>query len=42
LEDFARLAGLELALIDGDTTLRRFEKELDWEETYHLLARALR
>jgi L-arabinose isomerase len=42
LEDFARLAGMELALIDGSTTLRRFEKELDWEEMYHLLARALR
>jgi L-arabinose isomerase len=41
LEDFARLAGVELALIDGHTTLRQFEKELGWEEMYHLLARAL-
>jgi L-arabinose isomerase len=42
LEDFARLAGMELALIDGATTLRQFEKELAWGEMYHLLARALR
>jgi L-arabinose isomerase len=42
LEDFARIAGLELALIDGSTDLRRFERELGWEEMYHLLAGALR
>ncbi len=42
LEDFARIAGLELALIDAGTTLRRFERELGWEELYHLLGRALR
>jgi L-arabinose isomerase len=42
LEDFARIAGVELALIDGTTTLRQFDKELAWEEIYHLLARALR
>ena len=34
LEDFARIAGLELALIDADTRLRQFEKELRWEEMY--------
>jgi L-arabinose isomerase len=39
LEDFARLAGIELALIDGDTRLRQFERELRWEEMYYLLAR---
>jgi len=42
LEDFARIAGLELALIDGRTTLRQFERELAWEEMYRLLAGALR
>jgi L-arabinose isomerase len=42
LEDFARMAGVELALIDATTTLRQFEKELGWQEMYHLLARALR
>ena len=35
LEDFARIAGMELALIDADTGLRRFEKELRWEEMYY-------
>ncbi len=38
LEDFARIAGLELALIDAGTNLRQFERELGWEEMYHLLA----
>jgi L-arabinose isomerase len=42
LEDFARLAGMELALIDAGTRLRQFEKELGWAEMYHLLAGALR
>jgi L-arabinose isomerase len=42
LEDYARIAGLELALIDADTNLRRFERELGWEEMYHLLGGALR
>jgi L-arabinose isomerase len=42
LEDFARIAGLELALIDAGTSLRQFEKELRWEEMYHFLAGAPR
>jgi L-arabinose isomerase len=41
LEDFARMAGIELALIDEDTRLGRFERELRWEEMYYLLARGL-
>jgi L-arabinose isomerase len=39
LEDYARIAGLELAVIDAGTSLRQFEKELRWEEMYHILAR---
>jgi L-arabinose isomerase len=34
LEDFARIAGIELALIDAGTTLRQFERELGWEEMH--------
>jgi len=30
LEDFAAIAGVELLLIDADTTVRQFEKELRW------------
>ncbi|HEY5078911.1 MAG TPA: L-arabinose isomerase [Opitutaceae bacterium] len=32
LRDFAEMAGVELALIDGDTRIPAFEKELRWNE----------
>ncbi len=32
LEDFATLADIELAVIDGDARVRRFRQELDWNE----------
>jgi L-arabinose isomerase len=32
LRDFAEISGVELALIDGDTRLAEFEKELRWNE----------
>lgn len=35
IEDFAEMAGLELAVIDADTTLRQFKKELKWSEVYY-------
>jgi L-arabinose isomerase len=35
LEDFADMAGVELVIIDGDTTLRRFKQELNWNEVYY-------
>jgi L-arabinose isomerase len=41
LEDFAEMAGLEFVLIDGDTKLRDFKKELRWNEMYYHLARGL-
>ena len=32
LEDFATIADIELVVIDGDTRVRRFRQELDWNE----------
>jgi len=41
LEDFADMAGLEFLLIDGDTRLSDFKKELRWNEMYYHLAGGL-
>ncbi len=41
LEDFADMAGIEFLLIDGDTRLSEFKKELRWNEIYYHLARGL-
>ena len=38
LKDFADIAGIELAVIDGGTKLGEFEKELRWNEAYYRLA----
>jgi L-arabinose isomerase len=38
LRDFAEIAGVELVLIDTDTKLAEFEKELRWNEVYYHLA----
>ena len=37
LDDFAGMAGLELLLIDDDTKLAEFRKELRWNELYYRL-----
>ncbi|TMC26211.1 MAG: L-arabinose isomerase, partial [Chloroflexi bacterium] len=42
LEDFAEIAGMEFLLINQDTTLSAFKKELRWNEMYYLLAQGLR
>ena len=42
LEDFATMAGIELVVIDGDTKLAGFKKELRWNELYYHLAQGLR
>lgn len=34
LEDFAEIAGLEFLLIDKDTIVRNFKKELRWNDAY--------
>lgn len=42
MEDFAEMADLEFLLIDADTKLSQFKKELRWNEMYYHLAGALR
>ncbi|PJE97279.1 L-arabinose isomerase [Streptomyces carminius] len=41
IEDLAEMLGTELAVIDGDTTIRRFTRELRWNQAYHRLAQSL-
>jgi L-arabinose isomerase len=41
LSDLARIAGLELLVIDERTRSDDFEKELRWNQAYHHLARGL-
>jgi L-arabinose isomerase len=41
LEDFTEMAGLEFLLIDADTQLPAFKKELRWNEIYYHLAQGL-
>ncbi len=41
LEDFARMAGLELLRIDAGTKLGEFENELRWNEAYWHLSKVL-
>jgi L-arabinose isomerase len=38
IEDFARIAKVELVNIDENTELRAFRKELQWSAAYHRLA----
>ncbi|NIS79268.1 MAG: L-arabinose isomerase [Anaerolineales bacterium] len=38
LEDFADMVGIEYLLIDGDTQVSEFKKELKWNEVYYHLA----
>lgn len=37
-EDFARIAEVELAVIDENSTVKEFEKELRWNAVYHRVA----
>ncbi len=39
--DFADMAGTELLVIDEDTTVRGFQKELRWNQAYYRLAQGL-
>jgi L-arabinose isomerase len=41
LEDFAEMAGMEFLLIDHDTRLAAFKKELRWNDLYYHLAKGL-
>jgi L-arabinose isomerase len=42
LEDFAEMAGIEFLLINRDTTLSAFKKELRWNDMYYLLSQGVR
>lgn len=37
LEDFAEMAGIEFVVIDRDTSIREFKKELRWNDLYYRL-----
>lgn len=41
LEDFAEIAGIEFLLINNDTKISEFKKELRWNELYYHLAQGL-
>ena len=41
LEDFAEIADIELLVIDKNTQLPAWQKELRWNEMYYRLAKAL-
>jgi L-arabinose isomerase len=41
LEDLATIAETELLLIDADTTVRQFNKEIRWNQAHYRLARGL-
>jgi L-arabinose isomerase len=38
LHDFSDMTGTELLLIDAETTVRQFTKELRWNQAYYRLA----
>jgi L-arabinose isomerase len=41
LADFAEMGGMEFLLIDAETTIPGFKKELRWNQAYYRLARGL-
>ncbi|PZX20164.1 L-arabinose isomerase [Breznakibacter xylanolyticus] len=41
LEDYADMAGIELVIIDNNTTIREFKKELQWNDLYFALNKGL-
>jgi len=41
LEDYADIAGIELVIIDNDTTIPAIKKELRYNDLYYMLNRAL-
>ncbi len=42
LEDFAEIAGIELVVIDGETKVRQFKQELEWNEVAYGLKQGFR
>ena len=41
LEDFAEIAGIEFLLINHDTSISSFKKELRWNDLYYHLAKGI-
>jgi L-arabinose isomerase len=41
IEDFATMTETELLVIDADTTVRGFTRELKWNDVYHHAAAGL-
>jgi len=41
IKDFAEIAGIEFLLIDKETKIDNFEKEIRWNEMYYMMNRAL-
>jgi L-arabinose isomerase len=41
VQDFARIADVELLTIDESTTLHGFENEVRWNQAYYRLAQGL-
>jgi L-arabinose isomerase len=41
LADFAEMAGMEFLLIDAETTVAAFKKELRWNDLYYHVAKGL-
>ena len=41
LEDFASMVGIEYLLIDENTNLKEFKKEIQWNEIYYHLAKGI-
>jgi len=41
VEDFAEIAGIELVVIDAETRMRDFTRELRWNQAYYRLAQGL-
>jgi L-arabinose isomerase len=41
MQDFAEIADLEMLLIDEETRLSDFKKELRWNEIFYTLARGI-
>ena len=42
LRDFAEIAGIEIVVIDQQTELQEFRKELRWNEIYYHLNGGIR
>jgi len=42
LEDFAEMAGIEFLVIDNDTKISDFKKELRWNDMFYMLSGALK